>query len=274
MGAAAGGEGDVPSLRPRYGRKLRRALFLVVLVAVAGWLVGLGVRTWDNHQRAAVQAQYRTAMDEAQPWIAQLEQHLDGVQRAMSSTATAAPRCPDAVTGPLPLIQAPWLAWLTSGRDPATSPDAVPYALSSDAFDELAGVYSPPADDSRSLAGYDEDLQAAASARYVVVFTASAVHPIRADPPNGTFSGGDVAGELTVVDVDAARPVCAAPVVSQALVAIWLEQPASPGEGEAERLAEDSSMVSSFWDQARQALRAIAPGARLVRSGSAPGYDY
>lgn len=242
-------------LRPAVFTKGRVIAIGAILVGVLGLFVGLPryLRYREHREaveREAAEAPYRNEQ-------AQLEQQLAARLGPIATLAGSGPASCTGVTGPVPVVQAAWLAY-------ALSHDAYPNAplLSSAGLLYWAGAWTPS--DVAGLAKKTAAERELLAAKYVVLVAADST-AVQATSDVG-FKGGEVKGELLVIDVAGKAIACAAPIDTQPGFVVAVKQDTADGDRWAMQSAERDAVAGAFWTGVDDVLARMAPGAKAIKA--------
>lgn len=243
-------------LRPAVFTKGRVIAIGAIVVGVLGLFFVLPRYLRYRQHREAVErevaeAPYRNEQD-------QLEQQLAARLGPIATLTGAAPAtCPAVVTGPMPVVQHAWLAY-------ALSRDAYPSAplLSSPGLLYWAGAWTPS--DVPGLANKSAAERELLAAKYIVLIAADS-SPVQATSEVG-FKGGEVKGDLLVVDVAGKAIVCAGAIDTQPGFVVAVKQDTADGDRWAMQSAERDAVSGAFWTGVDAQLARMAPGAKAIKA--------
>ena len=201
-------------------------------------------------EREVAEAPYRNEQ-------AQLEQQLAARLGPIAKLSGPAPATCTGVTGALPVVQQAWLAY-------ALSRDAYPSAplLSSPGLLYWANAWTPS--DVAGLAKKSAAERELLAAKYVVLIAADST-AVQQTSEVG-FKGGEVKGDVLVVDVAGKTIACAGAIDTQPGFVVALKQDTADGDRWAMQSAERDAVSDAFWTGLTAQLAQMAPGATVIKA--------
>lgn len=207
----------------------------------------------ERAAREAAEAPYRAEQ-------VTLEKQLVERFAPLVTVPAAAPEtCPPEVTGPLPLVQRERLAT-------AVTPNAGYFdgaLLSSPAFLWWTGAWTPSFGDTAQLARRNQAYRELLAAKHIAIFSTAEAKAIKTTG-EATFEGGDVAGDLAIVDVATHAAVCRTVIRVQPSFVVAVKQDSVEGDKWAMAGAQRDAIADAFWTGVQAQLARMAPGAHVV----------
>lgn len=204
--------------------------------------------------REAAEAPYRAEQ-------VTLEKQLVARFAPLAAISGGAPEtCPPEVTGPLPLVQRERLA-------AAVSPDAGYFSgplLSSPAFLWWTNAWTPSAGATAQFAARNQAYRDLLAAKHIAIFSTAEAKAIKTTG-EATFEGGDLAGDLVIIDVGTHAAVCRTAIRVQPTFVIAVKQDSVEGDRWAMAGAQRDAISDAFWTGVGVQLARMAPGAQLVK---------